>query len=32
VRIVNGECSTGVPGLYAAGDSATRELIRGGMA
>lgn len=30
IRIVSEECSTGVPGLYAAGDAATRELICGG--
>jgi succinate dehydrogenase/fumarate reductase flavoprotein subunit len=26
IRIVSEECGTGVPGLYAAGDAATREL------
>lgn len=30
IRLVNAECGTGVPGLYAAGDAATRELICGG--
>jgi succinate dehydrogenase/fumarate reductase flavoprotein subunit len=30
VRIVDEECSTGIPGLYVAGDVATRELICGG--
>lgn len=30
IRIVSEECSTTVPGLYAAGDAATRELICGG--
>jgi len=30
VRIVDYDCSTDVPGLYAAGDTATRELICGG--
>jgi succinate dehydrogenase/fumarate reductase flavoprotein subunit len=30
IRIVSEECSAGVPGLYAAGDAATRELICGG--
>jgi succinate dehydrogenase/fumarate reductase flavoprotein subunit len=30
VRIADFDCSTDVPGLYAAGDSATRELICGG--
>jgi succinate dehydrogenase/fumarate reductase flavoprotein subunit len=30
IRIVDDECSTGVPGLYVAGDAATRELICGG--
>jgi succinate dehydrogenase/fumarate reductase flavoprotein subunit len=30
VRITGHDCSTSVPGLYAAGDSATRELICGG--
>jgi len=29
VRIVSDECATTVPGLYAAGDAATRELIAG---
>ncbi|MEU9445452.1 hypothetical protein AB0D42_32145 [Streptomyces sp. NPDC048304] len=30
VRIAGQDCSTDVPGLYAAGDTATRELICGG--
>ncbi|OAS15701.1 FAD-dependent oxidoreductase [Paenibacillus oryzisoli] len=30
IRIVDEQCSTIVPGLYAAGDAATRELICGG--
>jgi succinate dehydrogenase/fumarate reductase flavoprotein subunit len=30
IRIANDECSTSVPGLFAAGDAATRELICGG--
>ncbi|MET0387132.1 MAG: FAD-binding protein [Polyangiales bacterium] len=30
IRIVAEDCSTSVPGLYAAGDAATRELICGG--
>jgi succinate dehydrogenase/fumarate reductase flavoprotein subunit len=30
VRITDHDCSTSVPGLYAAGDTATRELICGG--
>jgi len=30
IRIANESCSTSVPGLYAAGDAATRELICGG--
>ncbi|WP_379131228.1 FAD-dependent oxidoreductase [Paenibacillus sp. sgz500958] len=30
IRIVDESCGTGVPGLYAAGDAATRELICGG--
>jgi succinate dehydrogenase/fumarate reductase flavoprotein subunit len=30
IRIAGDECSTTVPGLYAAGDAATRELICGG--
>jgi succinate dehydrogenase/fumarate reductase flavoprotein subunit len=30
IHIVNEECGTAVPGLYAAGDAATRELICGG--
>lgn len=30
VRVVDYDCSTDVPGLYAAGDTATRELICGG--
>jgi succinate dehydrogenase/fumarate reductase flavoprotein subunit len=30
VRVVDEGCSTDVPGLYAAGDTATRELICGG--
>jgi succinate dehydrogenase/fumarate reductase flavoprotein subunit len=30
VRIADYDCATDVPGLYAAGDSATRELICGG--
>ena len=30
VRIAGDDCSTSVPGLYAAGDAATRELICGG--
>jgi len=29
IRIVNEDCGTTVPGLYAAGDAATRELISG---
>jgi succinate dehydrogenase/fumarate reductase flavoprotein subunit len=29
VRIVNDECAATIPGLYAAGDAATRELIAG---
>ncbi|MCC5635344.1 FAD-binding protein [Nostoc sp. CHAB 5844] len=30
IRIVDENCATSVPGLYAAGDAATRELICGG--
>lgn len=30
IRIVDHSCATSVPGLYAAGDAATRELICGG--
>jgi succinate dehydrogenase/fumarate reductase flavoprotein subunit len=30
VRVADDDCSTGVPGLYVAGDVATRELICGG--
>ncbi|MBW4636225.1 MAG: FAD-binding protein [Iphinoe sp. HA4291-MV1] len=30
IRIVDNTCATSVPGLYAAGDAATRELICGG--
>jgi succinate dehydrogenase/fumarate reductase flavoprotein subunit len=30
IRIVAEDCSTSIPGLYAAGDAATRELICGG--
>ncbi|BCJ40881.1 pyridine nucleotide-disulfide oxidoreductase [Actinoplanes ianthinogenes] len=30
IRITDDECATTVPGLYAAGDAATRELICGG--
>lgn len=30
IRIADYDCSAGVPGLYAAGDAATRELICGG--
>ncbi|MES1186049.1 MAG: FAD-binding protein [Myxococcales bacterium] len=30
IRIANESCGTSVPGLYAAGDAATRELICGG--
>jgi succinate dehydrogenase/fumarate reductase flavoprotein subunit len=30
IRIADADCSTSVPGLYAAGDAATRELICGG--
>jgi succinate dehydrogenase/fumarate reductase flavoprotein subunit len=30
LRVVDADCSTTVPGLYAAGDAATRELICGG--
>jgi succinate dehydrogenase/fumarate reductase flavoprotein subunit len=30
LRIVDDQCATSVPGLYAAGDAATRELICGG--
>ncbi len=30
IRIVTDDCATTVPGLYAAGDAATRELICGG--
>src|SRR3977135_4742294 len=30
LRIVDDNCATSVPGLYAAGDAATRELICGG--
>ncbi len=30
IRIANGECATNVPGLFAAGDASTRELICGG--
>src|SRR3954469_6231492 len=30
IRIANDECASSVPGLYAAGDAATRELICGG--
>ena len=30
LRITNDQCATSVPGLYAAGDAATRELICGG--
>jgi succinate dehydrogenase/fumarate reductase flavoprotein subunit len=31
IRIAGAECGTSVPGLYAAGDAATRELICGGV-
>lgn len=31
IRILNGECATSVPGLYAAGDAASREIICGGV-
>ncbi|MBO9609775.1 MAG: FAD-binding protein [Paenibacillaceae bacterium] len=30
INLVDASCATGVPGLYAAGDAATRELICGG--
>lgn len=30
LHVVDGDCATNVPGLYAAGDAATRELICGG--
>jgi len=30
LNVVDGHCATNVPGLYAAGDAATRELICGG--
>ena len=30
IRVVDSDCAAGVPGLYAAGDAATRELICGG--
>ncbi|EFM11848.1 FAD dependent oxidoreductase [Paenibacillus curdlanolyticus YK9] len=30
IRVTNEQCATTVPGLYAAGDAATRELICGG--
>lgn len=30
IRVTDENCGTGVPGLYAAGDAATRELICGG--
>jgi succinate dehydrogenase/fumarate reductase flavoprotein subunit len=30
IRLVDEDCRTGVPGLFAAGDAATRELICGG--
>ncbi|MFB9237975.1 FAD-dependent oxidoreductase [Plantactinospora siamensis] len=30
IRVAGPDCSTGVPGLYVAGDAATRELICGG--
>ncbi|GAA3791974.1 FAD-dependent oxidoreductase [Amycolatopsis tucumanensis] len=30
IHLTGDDCSTGVPGLYAAGDAATRELICGG--
>ncbi|RKN44775.1 FAD-dependent oxidoreductase [Streptomyces hoynatensis] len=30
IRLTGADCATGVPGLYAAGDAATRELICGG--
>ncbi|WP_236796092.1 FAD-binding protein [Amycolatopsis sp. GM8] len=30
IRLTGSDCATGVPGLYAAGDAATRELICGG--
>lgn len=30
IRIIDNSCATSVPGLYAAGDAATRELICGG--
>src|SRR5262249_1798133 len=30
LRVVDDSCATSVPGLYAAGDAATRELICGG--
>lgn len=30
IRIVDNSCTTSVPGLYAVGDAATRELIAGG--
>lgn len=29
LRVTGGDCSVGVPGLYAAGDAATRELVAG---
>lgn len=31
LRILDADCRTSVPGLYAAGDAATRELITGGI-
>jgi len=29
IRLLDGDCSTGVPGLYAAGDAASRERVTG---
>lgn len=31
IRIVSSDCGTGVPGLYAAGDAASRENVTGGV-
>ncbi|MGG6295054.1 FAD-dependent oxidoreductase [Leptolyngbya sp. AN02str] len=31
IRVVDGGCATSVPGLYAAGDAASREIICGGV-
>jgi succinate dehydrogenase/fumarate reductase flavoprotein subunit len=31
IRLVDDDCATGVPGLYAAGDAASRERVTGGL-